>query len=74
MCSLPQENITSLQQPTGERDMYAADKSKYQGQPGFKDFDKRSACMRQTKASIRDSSLIRNVSCTKRITGRKAAV
>ncbi|OAV68090.1 hypothetical protein Barb6XT_01190 [Bacteroidales bacterium Barb6XT] len=30
--SLPQENIMSLQQLTGERDMYVADKSKYQGQ------------------------------------------
>ncbi|OAV71816.1 Transposase IS116/IS110/IS902 family protein [Bacteroidales bacterium Barb6] len=32
MYSLPQENITSLQQPAGERAMYAADKSRYQGQ------------------------------------------
>ncbi|OAV66975.1 Transposase IS116/IS110/IS902 family protein [Bacteroidales bacterium Barb6XT] len=30
--SLPQENIMSLQQLTGERDMYVSDKSKYQGQ------------------------------------------
>ncbi|OAV66338.1 Transposase IS116/IS110/IS902 family protein [Bacteroidales bacterium Barb6XT] len=30
--NLPQENIMSLQQLAGERDMYAADKSKYQGQ------------------------------------------
>ncbi|OAV67945.1 Transposase [Bacteroidales bacterium Barb6XT] len=29
--NLPQENITSLQQLTSERDMYVADKSKYQG-------------------------------------------
>ncbi|OAV66786.1 Transposase [Bacteroidales bacterium Barb6XT] len=29
---LPQENITSLWQLTGERDMYVGDKSKYQGQ------------------------------------------
>ncbi|OAV68136.1 hypothetical protein Barb4_02186 [Bacteroidales bacterium Barb4] len=32
MYNLPQENIMSLQQLTGERDMYVADKSKYQGQ------------------------------------------
>ncbi|OAV65369.1 Transposase [Bacteroidales bacterium Barb6] len=30
--NLPQENIMSLQQLTGERDMYAVDKNKYQGQ------------------------------------------
>ncbi|OAV67213.1 hypothetical protein Barb6XT_01581 [Bacteroidales bacterium Barb6XT] len=30
--NLPQENIMSLQQLTGERDMHVGDKSKYQGQ------------------------------------------
>ncbi|OAV63550.1 Transposase IS116/IS110/IS902 family protein [Bacteroidales bacterium Barb6XT] len=30
--NLPQENIMSLQQLTGERDMYVSDKSRYQGQ------------------------------------------
>ncbi|OAV65106.1 hypothetical protein Barb6XT_02549 [Bacteroidales bacterium Barb6XT] len=29
--NLPQENIMSLQQLTGERDMHVGDKSKYQG-------------------------------------------
>ncbi|OAV73195.1 Transposase [Bacteroidales bacterium Barb6] len=33
--NLPQENITSLQQLTSERDMYVTDKSRYQGQLTF---------------------------------------
>ncbi|OAV64996.1 Transposase IS116/IS110/IS902 family protein [Bacteroidales bacterium Barb6XT] len=50
----PQENITSLQQLAGERDMHAGDKSKYQGQltdqERFmckKDYRQKSACLKE---------------------------
>ncbi|OAV63953.1 Transposase IS116/IS110/IS902 family protein [Bacteroidales bacterium Barb6XT] len=52
--NLPQENITSLQQLAGERDMYVSDKSRYQGQLTDRERFMRKKDYRQKSARLKE--------------------
>ncbi|OAV65947.1 hypothetical protein Barb6XT_02184 [Bacteroidales bacterium Barb6XT] len=52
--NLQQENITSLQQLTSERDMYVSDKSKYQGQLTDQERFMREKDYRQKSARLKE--------------------